>query len=1781
MAYAAKLIAKEDRMISRVATLSPFASPYALQANMGKQAVRISMPLQSVIEKGRKMSVVLRRKGDKQSIEMNDAGARGDFVAMDGIYSATVQIETSKVRANTCWFYEVQIKMGRLSAVSRPLRFCVSSFPVRVAASNIEKPAILDDGIQVVADEVLVYAKPETGSAVILELARSIDAAVVGTLPPLYLYQLKLPFPVNGQRLQEIIARINLRSDIAGAAPNLLGRPSGHVDNTTDPEFGSQNGVKLVLKHPTLANNYVWDAGAIGTGETIVVADYGLDRTHPDFGVPGDCQLSLEPALGVGNTDCGGTNNDSAAAGVYQWHGTRVAGIIAAKAYNAQGIAGVAHGSKIYSHKVASFALADMDQIFIDATGHGAGVINASFTGGPWNPAGAGYMLNINALCSAVDAAVSGSAIVVAAAGNTPETSPGSGVLQNPDNWYYPARCNEHANVALPNRARIIAVGNSTSVVTANCGSVAIDQLCAPAVPFDANLPGSNYGAWVDIVAPGSNIRTTTSGGYTSSTGTSFSTPIVSGAVAILKGCGVALDSIKSTLIASSIVDVPYPNSSAPLGTTPRLDVYQALQSVNQTPTTINISNSSLNENINTAAGVLVGNLTTVSTDTCDKYTYSIFGGADAAVFSIGGANGDQLRIAAGVLDFETKPTYTVIVRVTDFFGAVRNRTFTINVTDLNEAPTAVVLSNTVPSTPENGGSVKVADISVTDDALGTNVLSLAGVDAASFSLVGNALNFNGGANFEVKSTYNVTVRVNDAAVGGNPDATQAFALTITDVNEAPTAVVLSNTVPSTPENGGSVKVADISVTDDALGTNVLSLAGVDAASFSLVGNALNFNGGANFEVKSTYNVTVRVNDAAVGGNPDATQAFTLNITNVNEAPVVANQVFTVNEGSSSGYVLGSVVASDPDTGASLTYSITGLNPGGFGIGTSSGQVAVGAVAMDFEATPVYTFTVQVSDGSLSATADITVNVINVNEPPTAVSFANVVSATPENGGSVKVADIIVTDDALGTNVLSVPAGPFSVVGNALYFNGGADFETLPVYSVVVSVDDISVGATPDASQTFNLAITDVNEAPNSLSLVNTVTSTPENGGNLKVADIVVTDDALGTNALSVNSPSFSIVGSSLYFNGGADYETLTSYNVTVSVDDAAVGATPDASQSLTLTITDVNEAPTAVQFSNVVSATPENGGDIKVADIAITDDALGVNTLLLSGTDPGMFSLVGNELHFNGSADFETKSSFSVTVDVNDLAVGGAVDASQTFSLAITNANEQPSIANQSFNHVEYWSGTPFDPFIGIVAANDPDAGDTLTFTITSGNEATVAGGVVQSNAFAFDPATPGRLVANNTAALNFEYKPVFNLGVQVTDAGGLSSTAVVTVNLGDDATDNGDPHINTVDRLHYDFQSAGEFVALRGKNGMEIQVRQTPVSTATPLTDPLSGLTSGVSVNTALAMRVGKHRVTYQAENGAPVLRVDGAVTTLPTDGVDLGDGGRVLPQGGGIKVDFPDGTTLLATASPWAYYNVWWVNFSVHHTTAREGIMGARKNGSWLPRLSDGSAFGAMPAAMHDRYVELYVKFADSWRVNEKTSLFDYAEGTSTATYTNKDWPTESGPYVADSKPPVKALPRKDAQLACRGVLGKVEQADCVFDVMVMGHKDIAKGHLVNQKLRLGATDVLLREFDVLTKRREKVFIATVARVAAAPLLDRKAKLTPTGSVQFLLEGKPLGNPVKLDTKGQARVVLPVLKLGKGAVTARFIPIKGGVLLPSISKQPIRALRPIEPVLIRGIR
>ena len=130
------------------------------------------------------------------------------------------------------------------------------------------------------------------------------------------------------------------------------------------------------------------------------------------------------------------------------------------------------------------------------------------------------------------------------------------------------------------------------------------------------------------------------------------------------------------------------------------------------------------------------------------------------------------------------------------------------------------------------------------------------------------------------------------------------------------------------------------------------------------------------------------------------------------------------------------------------------------------------------------------------------------------------------------------------------------------------------------------------------------NLAPTAINLTNTTTSILENSNTsapVKVSDIIVTDEGLGTNILSVSGVDanfFEIIGSSLYIKAGTvlDYETKTSYSVTVNVDDITVGATPDALVNYILTVTDVISEIVAVAAVTISEVAPWSSGTTSVA---------------------------------------------------------------------------------------------------------------------------------------------------------------------------------------------------------------------------------------------------------------------------------------------------------------------------------------------------------------------------------------------------------------------------------------------------------------------------------------------------------------------------------------------------------------------------------------------------------
>jgi hypothetical protein len=405
------------------------------------------------------------------------------------------------------------------------------------------------------------------------------------------------------------------------------------------------------------------------------------------------------------------------------------------------------------------------------------------------------------------------------------------------------------------------------------------------------------------------------------------------------------------------------------------------------------------------------------------------------------------------------------------------------------------------------------------------------------------------------------------------------------------------------------------------------------------------------------------------------------------------------------------------------------------------------------------------------------------------------------------------------------------------------------------------------------------------------------------------------------------------------------------------------------------------------------------------------------------------------------------------------------------------------------------------------------------------------------------------------------------------------------------GDPHITTVDGVHYDFQSAGEFTALRG-DGLEIQTRQTAIATTfLPGANPYTGLATCVAVYSAVAARVCDHRVSYQPNiSGVPdpsglQLRVDGELTTLGPEGIDLRcgpvinsptrgaianplTGGRIVksPTGDGIEIHYSDGTQLVVTPAWWPDQQKWYLNVNVYGTTATEGIFGKLAKDSWLPALPDGTSLGPKAEPLHQRYVDLYEKFADAWRVTDAASLFDYAPGTSTATFTLRSWPRERPESCAiEGEPSAQPVDVGVAEKHCSAIVDQNMKADCVFDVSVTGHTGFAQTYQLTQQLQPGATETTVKDDKDPTKSGESVtFTATVVQKLS------RGEGTPTGTVQFILDGGKVGNPVTLDSNGRASWSTSSLQVGKHQIVAKFIPTGwGGLLMASSSPEESHAV------------
>jgi protocadherin Fat 4 len=720
-----------------------------------------------------------------------------------------------------------------------------------------------------------------------------------------------------------------------------------------------------------------------------------------------------------------------------------------------------------------------------------------------------------------------------------------------------------------------------------------------------------------------------------------FEIDAATGEVSLKTGAAFDFETTQSYVVTVRVSDGP--------GLFDDTKVTISITDVNEAPTmTVDATPVSAGEN--TAAGTALADVDGTDPDlgggndgdnNFEDLTYAITAGNAAGLFAIDAATGEISLAAGKSFDFEAAQQYVLTVRVTDGPGLFEEKTVTINVTDVNEAPSLTVDATPVSLAENTAAGTVLADVDGTDPDVGGgndgdndfgdltyaitagNAAGLFAIDAATGEI---SLAAGKSFDFESAQQHVLTVRVTDGP--GLLDE-KTVTINVTDVNEAPSLTVDTTPVNAAEDTVAGAVLADVDGTDPDLGGGNDGVNNFEDLTYSITaGNAAGLfaidvatgeislapGKSFDFEAAQQYVLTVRVTD---GPGLFDEKTVTINVTDVNEAPTLTVDATPVSvaEDAAAGTLLADVDGTDPDLGGgndgannfeNLTYSITAGDAAGlFAIDAATGEISLAAgKSFDLEATQQYVLTVRVTDDpGLFDEKTVTIDVTDVNEAPTLT-----VDATP-----VSVAE----NAAIGTVVGDVDGTDPDVGGEN---DGANDFENLK-YSIV-SVDGFTSGA---------------------------------------IYSLFLIDGATGTVSLA----------------GALDYETDQSYSLVIKVAD---GPGLFDQKTLVVNVTDVAEAdPNDFDNDSLVASDPDTkatDGDDALQGGAGNDsingkdgndeiyggagnDALvggkGNDTIYAqAGPDGGVNGNEGNDTIYGGSGNDDLNGN-----DGNDTIYGGSGDDS------------------------------------------------------------------------------------------------------------------------------------------------------------------------------------------------------------------------------------------------------------------------------------------------------------------------------------------------------------------------------------------------------------------------------------------------------------------------------------------------------------------------------------------
>lgn len=363
-----------------------------------------------------------------------------------------------------------------------------------------------------------------------------------------------------------------------------------------------------------------------------------------------------------------------------------------------------------------------------------------------------------------------------------------------------------------------------------------------------------------------------------------------------------------------------------------------------------------------------------------------------------------------------------------------------------------------------------------------------------------------------------------------------------------------------------------------------------------------------------------------------------------NIVPVITAQTFNASEDASDTDIFGKVAATDAD-GDALTFSLKTNSDDLFEI-TNAGNISLeNGKKLDFETTTSHILSIDVTDGTATANAAITITVIDKDEntPPniSAQSFS-----MTENGNPRGIAAITATDAEDNNNLTF--SWPGDTTGRKFEVTASGtinslvplNFEEKDTYVIPVTVSDGILSAMAD----ITINITDINDFPeigttvllvseniDDTSIIGNVTATDEDGDTLIYRITTDTDNLF---EISATGDISLIAGKNL------DYETKNQHVIKVEVNDGSINPKFD----VTIDVTDVNETPntgatvstvagstqgqqddtgTAAQFNNPHGVALDSQGNLFVADrsngLIRKIDANGVVTTFFNGAGTGL----------------------------------------------------------------------------------------------------------------------------------------------------------------------------------------------------------------------------------------------------------------------------------------------------------------------------------------------------------------------------------------------------------------------------------------------------------------------------------------------------------------------------------------------------------------------------------